>query len=236
MKKVIIIKTGDTFPAIENQMGDFEDWIGLGLGINKEAIMLVDVPRDGDLPTAEACKGVVIAGSHAMVTQNLSWSIKIEQWLPQVIQSNVPVLGICYGHQLLAKAMGGTVDYHAGGLEIGTVRIDRLKDDTQDPLFRGLPESFAVHACHSQTVVKLPDNAVRIAHNAFEPHHAFRIGECAWGLQFHPEYDEAIMKAYAVNMETLIKESGLSLPEILDQINPTPVALKILNRFGKLVE
>lgn len=235
MKKLVIIKTGDTFPAIAGQLGDFEDWIFQGLGVGKENIRVVDVTKQETLPAVEACKGVVIAGSHAMVTQNLSWSVAIEKWVPDIIHSNIPILGICYGHQLLARAMGGVVDYHAKGLEIGTTQIELVQQDTSDLLFKGLPKKFAAHVCHSQTVTRLPDNALRIAKNSFEPNHAFRIGQSAWGVQFHPEYDDRIMAAYAENMETMIKEAGLLLSEVLDKIEPTPIALEILSRFGKLV-
>ncbi|MBU2454323.1 MAG: glutamine amidotransferase, partial [Proteobacteria bacterium] len=230
-----IIKTGNTFGAIARQLGDFEDWISKGLGFDKKDVEIVDVPKGDLLPRVETCRGVVIAGSHAMVTQNLSWSLAIEKWVPDLIQSKIPVLGICYGHQLLARAMGGAVDYHAGGMEIGTTKIEILQDDASDALFKGLPKAFFAHVCHSQTIVKLPDNAVRIAENSFEPTHAFRIGTSAWGVQFHPEYDETIMAAYARSMEPTIKESGLHLSEILEKIEPTNVALLILNRFGNLV-
>ena len=236
MKKIVIIKTGDTFPTIAEQLGDFEDWIFQGLSIGKENVRVVDVPNGDALPAVEICKGIVIAGSHAMVTGNFSWSVAIEQWVPDVIHSNIPILGICYGHQLLAKAMGGVVEYHAGGIEIGTTAIEILEDNTSDPLFKGLPKTFKAHVCHSQTVTRLPDNAIRVAENSFEPNHAFRIGQSAWGVQFHPEYDDRIMTAYARNLEIPIKESGLILSEILNKIEPTPIALKILKRFGKLVE
>lgn len=152
MKKLVIIKTGDTFPVIAGQLGDFEDWIFQGLSVAKENIQIVDVTKGETLPTVEACKGVVIAGSHDMVTQNFFWSMAIEQWVPDLIHSNIPIFGICYGHQLLAKAMGGIVDYHAGGLEIGTTRIELVQEDTSDMLFKGLPKTFTVHVCHSQTV------------------------------------------------------------------------------------
>ncbi len=235
MKKVIILKTGDTFPVVANKLGDFEDWIFRGLGIKKTASRVVNVPAGNPLPPVEMCRGVVIAGSHAMVTENLDWSVAIENWIPSVIRTSIPVLGICYGHQLLARAMGGVVDYHAKGAEIGTAGIKLVNEDMSDPLFKGLPKLFSAHVCHSQTVVKLPKNAVRIAENDFEPNHAFRIGPAAWGVQFHPEYDDTIMTAYAKNMETTIAASGLILSGILEKITPTPVSLRILKRFGKLV-
>ncbi len=234
MKKIVIMKTGDTFPAIASQFKDFEQWISSGLNVNEEQLMVKDIPRGDPLPSVAACSGVIIAGSHDMVTQNLSWSVAIEEWIPGLIQSHTPVLGICYGHQLIAKAMGGTVDYHEKGLEIGTTEIEVSGKASSDKLFGRLPEKFHAHVCHSQTIVQLPDTAIRIAKNSFEPHQAFRIGEFAWGVQFHPEYNEEIMTGYLDSMKPDIKASGLDLSELKNTIKPTPVALKILQRFGEL--
>jgi len=199
MKKIIILKTGDTFIDIQAELGNFENWIIKGMGVNDDQFQIVDLPRGETLPRIESCKGVVIAGSHSMVTEELAWSVEIEKWIPECIQSDVPVLGICYGHQLLAKAMGGIVDFHPRGIEIGTVCIDIVGSDSSDPIFNGIQGSFLAHVCHSQTVVSLPENAICIAKNKYEPHHAFRIGSSAWGVQFHPEYDEHIMTAYVQN-------------------------------------
>ncbi len=88
----------------------------------------------------------------------------------------------------------------------------------------------------------LPETAIRIATNGYESTHAFKIGSSAWGVQFHPEYTESIMKAYVVNMnESLNKDKsgtdkpGLDIASIILQVRETPIAWKILNRFGKLV-
>ncbi|MCP4722852.1 MAG: hypothetical protein GY860_25645, partial [Desulfobacteraceae bacterium] len=77
-------------------------------------------------------------------------------------------------------------------------------------------------------------SAVVIAKNDFEPHHAFRIGTCAWGVQFHPEYDTAIEKAYIENLTQAIVDSGQDPSIILDRVEETPIAFKLLNRFGAL--
>ena len=135
----------------------------------------------------------------------------------------------------LAKAMGGKVDYHPEGIEIGTTEIECMRTGFLDPLFKGLPEKFDVHVCHSQSVVRLPRDAVLIAGNAFEPHHAFKIGAFAWGVQFHPEYNETIMKAYIAHMEPEVTSAGKTLQDAIDRVKPTPVGAKILKRFGRLV-
>ncbi len=235
MKKIIVIKTGDTFLDIQARLGDFEDWIIKGMGVDGHLVQVVDLPRGESLPHVKSCKGIVIAGSHAMVTGELSWSIDIEKWLPQCVQAKIPVLGICYGHQLLAKAMGGKVDFHPQGIEIGTVSIEMVDNDSSDPIFNGIQGPFLAHVCHSQTVTKLPETAICIAKNEYESTHAFKIGSSAWGVQFHPEYDERIMRAYTQNMAPSIEASEQDATSILDHIQPTPMALKMLNRFGKLV-
>jgi GMP synthase (glutamine-hydrolysing) len=241
-KKIIIIKTGEAFPHIVKEFGDFEDWISKGLGQKEDDIQVVNVEHQHPLPDIGAVKGVVIAGSHAMVTQDLDWSLAMEAWVPKLIQAQIPLLGICYGHQLIARAMGGVVDFHPKGIEIGTTDIDCLDSGDKDPLFRDLPKQFKAHVCHFQSVIKLPDSAVILTKNRFEPHHAFRIGKSAWGVQFHPEYDISIMKAELNHMGQTIHTSGHTpghtsdqdLDLLLARVEDTPVAGMILKRFGVL--
>jgi len=233
-QKIVIVKTGNSFPSIIPVLGDFEDWIARGLGQDPQDIQVVNVEQHQPLPHLDGVKGVVIAGSHAMVTQNLDWSLELEAWIPKLIQKKVPLLGICYGHQLIARAMGGIADYHPGGLEIGTTDIECVRQEDGDPLFGGLPQRFKAHVVHSQTVIRLPESSVVIAKNGFEPHHAFKMGPCAWGVQFHPEYDAAIETAYIGNMTQAIVASGQNPSQVLDQVVETPVAAMVLNRFGTL--
>jgi GMP synthase (glutamine-hydrolysing) len=233
-KKLIIIKTGETFPAIIPALGDFEEWIARGLGRSPHDIRVVNVQKGEPLPHLDAVQGVVIAGSHAMVTQNLDWSLELEAWIPKLIRENIPLLGICYGHQLIARAMGGVVDYHPEGIEIGTTDIDITTPGKEDLLFKNLPPRFKAHVFHSQTIIKLPESAVVIGKNRFEPHHAFRIGGCAWGVQFHPESNIPILEAYIDNLTQAIVDSGQDPGLLRAQVEETPIAFKLLKRFGTL--
>jgi GMP synthase (glutamine-hydrolysing) len=232
MKKIRILKTGKTFSSIYVQHGDFDDWIIDRMEINPEKISVTDVFLDFPLPKAEECAGVVITGSHSMVTDNHDWSLKLEKWLPGILQSGIPLLGICYGHQLLARAAGGIVGYHPQGPEVGTVDIQNIRE--KDILFNSLPKSFQAHAVHSQTVLKLPPQAVRLASSKHDDNHAFRLGKNAWGVQFHPEFSVPVMKAY---MEEH-KSNGHSVKEgeklILDSVKNTPLSSSLLKRFGQI--
>lgn len=232
--KILIVKTGDTFADLICSYGDFEDWIRQRLGVGDDQVRVVNAPEFEVLPEPGTFSGVVIAGSHAMVTQNLDWSLAVEAWLAPLVMAGIPVLGICYGHQLLAKAMGGKVDFHPGGLEIGTTPITLAPDALSDPLLQGLPPVFNAHTCHSQTVLTLPPGAVNLAGNTHEPHHAFRLGHAAWGVQFHPEYTHAIMSGYIRSMSPVIQALGKDPAQVQKQVTDTTEAAQVLARFASL--
>ena len=234
MRKLFIIKTGSTFADIALRYGDFEDMTRRGLGIDGSLIEVVNSPGGDALPEPATCLGVVINGAHCMVTDDLPWSLAIEAWIPLLIQARVPLLGICYGHQLLGRAMGGRVDFHPQGKEIGTVEVRRSAESGGDPLLGGLPAAFPAHASHAQSVISLPPRAVLLAGNDFEPHHAFRLGRCAWGVQFHPEYDSSIMRGDVIEQAGSLNRAGQDLGTLLGSLRETPAACSILATFGRL--
>ena len=138
---------------------------------------------DGDLPDHTEFDGVVVTGSRSSVYWDEAWIPQLVDYVAEAADAGVPVLGVCYGHQVLAEALGGRV---AGmdGFEIGYNEIRRVRDD---PLFEGIDESFTAFTTHGDAVVELPPSATLLAEND-RGVHAFRDGHC-WGVQFHPEYD-----------------------------------------------
>jgi GMP synthase (glutamine-hydrolysing) len=236
MKSLYIIKAGTTFPATAKQFGDFDEWTAAALGPMDLEKRIVDAEHGAALPAAEDCAGAVVTGSHAMVTDDLPWSVNMEAWILSLLAARIPFFGICYGHQLLARAAGGQVGYHPCGAEVGTVPVHLLADCADDALFRSFPQSFPVHVTHEQTVLVLPPGAKRLAANAHEPHHAFRLGDCAWGVQFHPEYTADIMRSYIMAEADDIRAAGQDIAEILGTVSETPVAAETLRNFARFVE
>ncbi len=234
-KRLYIIKAGTTFPETARQFGDFDQWTASALGMPESNIAVVNAERGDALPLANDCAGVVITGSHAMVTEKRPWSVAIEKWLPLLLAKRIPILGICYGHQLLAQAAGGEVGFHPQGKEIGTVEVSLDACAADDPLFSALPSRFATHVTHAQTVLQLPKDAKVLAANDFEPHQAFRLGHCAWGVQFHPEYHADIMRSYIEQQAEELLASGWDVAAMLSAVQETPIAAEILQRFGKLL-
>lgn len=233
-RRLVIVKAGGTFPDMARNQGDFDDWVVAGLGLPAEAIQVVNPRRAAALPEPAACAGVVMTGSHAMVTDWTPWMVRLADWLCRVVEAEVPYLGICFGHQMLAQALGGRVDYHPGGREIGTVDIDLLPAAADDPLFAGLPPDFSAHVVHAQTVMELPTGAIRLAENAFEPTQAFRVGRRAWGVQFHPEFDPTRMAGYVDRLAADLVAAGHDPERIRAGIRETPQAASLLPTFAVL--
>lgn len=235
MKTFLILKTGSTFPALAQAMGDFDDWIGLRLDVLGCKVRVIDARCDA-LPALAGLAGVVITGSHAMVSEREPWSEGAAAWLRAAVQAGVPVLGICYGHQLLAHCLGGEVGYHPGGIEIGSVEVQLLPGASGDPVLGALPPVFPVQVVHRQSVRTLPKGAVRLASNGHEPNQAFRVGVAAWGVQFHPEFSAQAMRAYVDKLAPELREEGHDPAALSAQVVDTPDAASVLRRFAQHVQ
>lgn len=232
MSGFVVVKAGTTFPNTARQYGDCEDWTCRGLGMARDRVRVIDALRIASLPAAETCAGVVVTGSHAMVSVAHDWSERLVEWIAGLVDARVPYLGICFGHQLLARAAGGRVDYHPLGKETGTVDIALLPASATDRLLQGLRARFPVHVTHAQTVRALPATATRLASKAFEHCHALRVGECAWGLQFHPEYDSGIMTSCIDEQAGELGRAGMDPAAIRRSVRVTTDAARILRRAG----
>jgi GMP synthase (glutamine-hydrolysing) len=227
-----IVKAGSTFERTRHSLGDFEDWTARFMGVSAKHIRVLDALSSAALPQdVEQFSGAVITGSHSMVSDRESWSVRLGRWVGRLIAKEIPVLGICYGHQLLAHVLGGEVNYHPKGLEIGTVEIVLSDEGSKDVLLGSLPKCFYGHVTHSQTVLELPAGAVNLAGNDFEPHHAFRVGNCAWGVQFHPEYSREVMASYIDEQAESLRQRGRDAAAIRAAVRETPEANGLLRRF-----
>ncbi len=233
MKPILVVKLGSTTPALAHRQGDFEDWITAGLGVPPAQVAVAD-PRQSPLPDPRQFAGVVLTGSHSMVTDHEAWSERTAQWIPAVVEANTPLLGICYGHQLIAYALGGEVGPNPSGRESGTVEITLRDEARTDPLFAELPTVFAAHVSHAQSVLRLPPGAIWLAASRREPHHAFALGPRTWGVQFHPEFNELAARTYVDACSGELRGQGDEPGQLQASIAATPHAAAVLRRFGEL--
>lgn len=235
MKSVLIIKLGDTLPDLAERKGDFEEWFITPFHEAALPTRVIDPRYGAVLPPPMDCAGILLTGSHSMVTDQEEWCRTTAAWLPEAVSSSVPLLGVCYGHQLLAEAMGGRVANHPQGMEMGSVEIRLEPAAKHDLLMQKLPTTLMVHASHTQSVISLPPDAVLLAANTWEAHHAFSVGECAWGIQFHPEFDADIMQTYLHAFKDYLTAEGQDVDHLLKQVEETPYSGQVLERFAEII-
>lgn len=231
MDKFLIVKTGGTFEGITKDRGDFEHWTASGMGLDSDEWQCVNAQAGEELPDPAAFAGCVITGSHDMVTDNTDWIQSTKSWVSEAVETGLPMLGICFGHQIMADALGGQADYHPDGLEIGTVDITLKNSVSDDPLFASLPDTFVAHVTHSQSAVELPPGAVLLASSDHEAHQAFRVGRHAWGVQFHPEFDVDATKYYIDMLREKIAGQGGDADTLSQGVVETPESSGVLTRF-----
>lgn len=233
LKQITLIKTGGTIAEIKQKHGDFEDWFISGLGVS--GIQQVDVFRNQPLPALVETEGIVITGSAAMVSHREDWSEETARWLKQAVDAGVPVLGVCYGHQLLAHALGGKVGPNPNGRQIGTVLTKSLDSAASDPLLGHLPLQYSSQTSHLESVLELPPNAERLATSPLDDNFAIRFAENAWGVQYHPEFSGPVMSNYISFRSDALREEGLNPEQLLTKVTATEQALSVLKKFAELV-
>lgn len=108
----------------------------------------------------------------------------IRRWVAELGR---PYLGVCLGHQLLGAALGGEVGPMKGSPEVGLTRVQLTEDGRRDPLFAGFGEGLDVFQWHGAEVSRAPAGATVLATNSASPVQAMRVGDHAYGFQFHPE-------------------------------------------------
>ncbi|WP_324664760.1 type 1 glutamine amidotransferase [Haloarcula sediminis] len=136
-----------------------------------------------ELPDGFAFDACLVTGSRASVYWDEPWIADLEAWVSEAVDHGLPFLGVCFGHQLLAHALGGTVE-PMGDYEIGYRTVEH---DGSNPLLSGVDEEFTVFTTHSDHVAELPPGATQFAENDYGVH-GFRRGD-VFAVQFHPEYD-----------------------------------------------
>lgn len=231
MKPFLIVKTGGTFSDYSNLHGDFEDWTACAMALAPDQWECVNLQAGEKLPAPGDYAGIVLTGAHEMVTDDRKWIHDTAKWVRESVAGGFPMLGICFGHQLMAMALGGEAGFHPEGPEIGTMDIRLTEAAPHDPLFSQMPGIFPGHTTHYQCALTMPPKAVLICASEHEPHQAFRVGDHAWGVQFHPEFDAEAMRLYLTRQEETIAEHGGNVAQLLSNVRETKESTGLMKLF-----
>lgn len=160
-------------------------------------IRYINFGRDPEaVPSIEGYNGLVVLGGPMNVDETADHPHLVTELalITQAVDRGIPVLGICLGAQLLAKALGATVRANEVK-EIGWYELAPTRDGLEDPLFGHFEASETVFQWHGDTF-DIPEGAVRLATGSSCANQAFRYGDCAYGLQFHLEVDPALIERW----------------------------------------
>lgn len=138
---------------------------------------------EGEHPDGYAFDGAVITGSGASVYWEEPWIDRLLAWTQEAFERDVPLLGVCFGAQVLAETLGGRVE----GQDTRELGYHTIHHSDDSPLFAGVDREFCSFVSHGDDIVDLPLGACKLAENEHALH-AFGLDN-AFGVLFHPEYD-----------------------------------------------
>jgi GMP synthase (glutamine-hydrolysing) len=233
MKPVLIIGTGHAPDTIRARHGDFPQWFQRAARLMRWRVRVIDVAAGDELPPVTGVAGAIITGSAAMVTERLPWSEQTAGWIRDAMDVDLPLFGVCFGHQLMAHALGGRVDYLPGGREIGTQPITLSPDAADDVATGAASATFRAHTTHEQSVLEAPPGAVVLARSARDPHQMLRYGRNAVSTQFHPEFSAEVMRAYVRRKHAETRHADLRRLGIFREVAATPGARRLLRQFAR---
>jgi GMP synthase (glutamine-hydrolysing) len=225
----VILRAGDAASPVAARRGQFHEWIVRVAGAVWEGPWEVqDIRTDAPLPALEHAAAFVMTGSSSSVTERAPWMLRAEAYVREIAREEKPLFGICFGHQLVAQALGGEVAKNPRGREIGTVRVRRL---AEDPIFTGLGDELAANATHVDSVSRLPAGARVLAASELEPTQAFAVGAAIRCVQFHPEIDGDAIRGYVEARAHLISAEGGDAEAIRARSVDAPEAEETLRNF-----
>jgi GMP synthase-like glutamine amidotransferase len=178
--RVGLVLLGAPPPGAPHSEGGYVAMFGALLGPHGIELEGIDA-RAGELPADPAAyDGYVLTGSATSVYDDEPWIAPAEELLRGIVAAGIPVAGICFGHQLLAQALGGRVEKATAGWGMGVHAYDLDLPDG--------PPSMRLQAMHQDQVVALPEGARVWARSEHCPIAGFTVGDRVWTVQAHPEF------------------------------------------------
>jgi GMP synthase (glutamine-hydrolysing) len=151
--------------------------------------------------------GIVVTGSSASLVAPAPWMDDAADLMVRAHDAGTPVLGVCFGHQLLGYAFGGRVIRNPLGWEMGSFDVEVAAGARGDALFADLPATLRVNLVHQDVVESPPAAAVRVlASNPRTPIQALAVGDHVRGVQFHPEFTGIIVRGYITARRALLED------------------------------
>jgi len=181
----------------------------------------------------ESAHAVLIggAGGYSVIGEH-PFSPYLRDVLSRVIEEERPLFGSCWGHQFMAKSLGGQVIVDRDNSEVGSFEITLTQRGAEDPLLEHLPSSFFVQLGHNDRVSCLPDGWVELASSERCPNQIIRLdGKPVYGTQFHSEMNQdRLRERLEVYLQEYVPDQE-AFNDLMARLRPSPHSDRILDRF-----
>lgn len=229
---LLIIQMGEPPEDIAAQIGQQGKWFADALPAQYQNALRVIRPDRGEpLPPFDRISAAIITGSWSMVTDRLAWSEYTAGWAREAFHADVPMLGVCYGHQLLAHALGGSVGDNPNGPELGMQTVTLHPAAQKTPCLQQHPSQFTAYLTHRQSVLSAPPGAEILAASQADRCQIIRYSDKVLSVQFHPEFNQQMMHACVRRNEARLRELGFDVERMMQPADEPRWARKILLDF-----
>ena len=185
--KIVIVSNGPGLPEVVEKYGHSSSWIPSIIDNQDKINFSVKKVYNNELLSIDDGDIWIVTGSKYSVYDNYEWICYLKKFVKKLVNHNKYVLGICFGHQMIAEACGGKVKKNKLGWELGSYSINLTESGKKSPLFDNFYNNDIVYESHQDTVVKLPDNFVELAYTQ-KSNQSFSYKNRVFGVQFHPEF------------------------------------------------
>ncbi|MGW3957654.1 type 1 glutamine amidotransferase [Streptomyces sp. NPDC004752] len=230
---------GQTVLVVQNEASYGSRLVGHWLRKAGVQLEVVGAHAGAEVPTELGERALLVLGGglHPCDDAQAPWLPAVRCLISQALELGNPMLGICLGGQILAHVAGGTVKGQHGAPEYGSVPIRLRTGALDDPLFGALPTVTPAIEHHVDIITELPPGAVWLAESEQCPYQAFRVGDAAWGVQFHPEIAAAQILGWD---QDEVRAQGFDLDELYVQAKADEAAAAVAwhaftHRFAEIV-
>ena len=222
--KIGILQAGRSPDETRDQHGDYDEFFQRflgGKGFEFETFPVLDDVFPASVHDAD---GWLVTGSKFGAYDGYPWIPRLEEFLREAYAAAVPIVGICFGHQVLAQALGGKVEKFSGGWSAGveSYQLDGAADGVQ------------LIAWHQDQVTELPQDAEVVGSSDFCRYAALSYGDRAWTIQPHPEFNAEFVHGLIEARRAILPDGVADRAEAsLDQPTSSPQIAEQIAQFFK---